>query len=81
MTADEAKVYYGIYASPNRSRSVQIGNFLIMLHWGDACWDTLTAKHECQTDWIRLGIVRNLHGLRAYQLVLWRMVLTWGFVK
>lgn len=80
MTPDEAKLHYGIYASTSAPRSLQIGRFLIMLHWGDACWDTLTHKLECNTDWIRLGTVRNLQGLRAYQLVLWRMTLTWAFI-
>ena len=78
MTAEEAKLHYGIYASQNKPRAVQIGKLLIMAHWGDACWDTLTHKLECNTDWIRLGTVRNLDGIRAYQLVIWRLIVTWG---
>ena len=81
MTHDEAKAHFGIYSNKSRPRGLQIGKFLIMRHWGDACWDTLTAKNECQTDWVRLGTVRNLDGLRAYQFVLWRLVFTWSFIK
>lgn len=81
MTLDEAKAYYGIYANKNKPKSIQIGNLLVMAHWGDACWDTLTHKLECNTDWFRLGRVRNLDGICAYQLVIWHLILTWGIIK
>ena len=81
MTQDEIRTHYGIYTSENRPRAFQLGRFFIMFHWGEACWDTLTIKNECQTDWLRLGKVRNLAGLEAYQLVVWRLVATWNFIK
>ena len=81
MTLDEIRAYYGIYTSEHRPRAFQLGRFLIMFHWGEACWDTLTIKNECQTDWFRLGKIRNLDGLHAYQLVAWRLIATWSFIK
>lgn len=81
MTHDQAKTHFGIYPSDSKPRALQIGRLLIMSHWGDACWDTLTHKNECNTDFIAVRKIRNLDGLSAYQLVCWRLVLTWGLMK
>jgi len=78
MTHDDAKTHYGIYSSKGHPRAFQLGQYLFMFHWGDACWDTLTHKNECNTDFFAVRTVRNLDGLKAYQLVCWRLIVTWG---
>lgn len=80
MTHDEAKTLFGIYPAKGTPRSLQLGPLLAMFHWGNACWDTLTHKNECNTDFFALRRVRNLDGISAYQIVCWRLIITWAIL-
>jgi len=81
ITHDEAKTHYGMYSSKNKPRSVWVGPYLVMAHWGNSCWDTLTHKNECNTDFFAVRRVRNLDGVKAFQIVAGRLILTWGKAK
>lgn len=80
MTQDEVKSHYGMYPTTSKPRDFSIGRLLAQVRWGEESWDTLTAKNECQTDYLRFGRVRNLDGLECWQFVCWRLVVTWAVI-
>lgn len=80
MNIDEVRAYYGIYQSQAKSHDYSIGRLLLSWRWGEELWDSITHKNECYTDYFRFSRVRSLTGLRCWQLICWRLVVTWAMV-
>ena len=80
MTQDEIRSYYGTFSSTAKSHNYTIGRLLLNWKWGEDCWDSITAKDECYTDYFRISRIRNLTGLKCWQLICWRLIVTWAIV-
>ncbi len=81
MTHQELKDYYGVFKSPAKPRTFQIGSTLFMCMWGSDYWDSINIKEECYTDYFRVSKIRNLHGQKIHQLIVGRFLLSWGSLK
>ena len=78
MDYESLKKHYGVYSSTNPPKSFTIGNVLFMFRWGEGLWDSINIKEECTTYWIKAGSIKNLKGVKIYQLIIGRLSITWG---
>ena len=80
MTEQELKAHYGIKPCPNKSHDFDIGRLLMSFTWAEDYWSYLVGKNE-QRPFIAFNRIKNPEGLKIYTIVVFKLLVQFGWAK
>ena len=70
-----------LYPCPNPTHDFQIGRLMGQWTWAKDSWSEVNSNGNLQTNFIRIGYLETLEGLKGYNMILWKLNIIFGFTK
>ena len=80
MNKDHLRKHFGIEPCNNPIHRFQLGALIGQWQWGNRCWSWID-NNECENImYLHIGGVRNYQYVKAWQIVVWRFKLIFGWI-
>lgn len=76
----EARKYFEVTKCINPVHNFRIGRLIGQWQIANDMWITITDRGQEMTHWFRFGKLRDQEGATIYEVVVWKLMIVWGFV-